>query len=66
MTHVTERVSTSDDSAIKFQNLSSLITSSHLNQDREFFGYADCKTFAYFLNKCNIVAIGNRNFKNGT
>ena len=30
---------------------------------REFFGYADCKTFDYFLNRCIIVAIGNGNFK---
>ena len=30
-----ERVSTSDDTTIKFQNLSSLITSSHKNPKRE-------------------------------
>ena len=63
---ISERVSTSDDSVIKTKNLPSLITSSHLNQDREFFGYADVKIFAYFLNRCNIVANGNRNLKNGT
>ena len=59
----TERVSTSDDSAIKIQNLPSLITSSHLNQDREFFGYADVKIFAYFLVACIIVTISTEVFR---
>jgi hypothetical protein len=57
-------VSTSDDFAIKIPKPSLPDYSFHLNQDREFFGYADMKIFAYFLNRCIIVAIGNRNFKN--
>ena len=36
--------------------------SSHLNKDREFFGYADCKTFAYFLNRCILTMLIRRCF----
>ena len=32
------------------------------NQDREFFGYADVKIFAYFLISCNIVTQSNLGF----
>ena len=39
--------------AIKIQNLSSLITAPFRFRSG-VFGYADCKTFAYFLIRCNI------------
>ncbi|WP_257222737.1 MULTISPECIES: hypothetical protein [unclassified Acinetobacter] len=63
MLYFTERVSTSELTQQELQNIPFFDYSFHLNQDREFFGYADKKIFAYFLNRCNIVAIGNRNLR---